>query len=218
MKIIWKLLILSLFIPTAYAKTQYVTDVLYISMRDSYEDGAQTMRVIKSGTALEILEEVEEGFSKIRTPNGQEGWVKSKYLLDDPVAALQVKDYQIRVKKLNEENENLKQKYQEAKKASKEAEKERKRLESRNQVLQNDNERMKKVSARPLELSKENEELLVSNKTLEKEIAELRVENEQYKNTEGRDWFLVGAGVLFFGLVIGLIIPTIRFRKKNDWA
>lgn len=218
MKLIGKFLILSLFIPVAYANTQYVTDVLYISLRAEIDENSQLLRVIKSATPLEVLEEREDGYTRVRTPGGDEGWVKAKYLEQEPVAALQLQDYQERFKKLIEENESLKQKFQDAKKNSKEAEKELKRIDSQNQVLQSENENLKKISARPLELSQQNDELLAKTKLLDEENSKLRHENEQFKNNEALNWFLAGGGVLFFGMLVGLIIPSLKLRKRSEWA
>jgi SH3 domain protein len=32
-----------------------------------------------------------------------------------------------------------------------------------------------------------------------------------------QSWFLVGAGVLFGGVVIGLIAPSLRRKRRSDW-
>ena len=37
------------------------------------------------------------------------------------------------------------------------------------------------------------------------------------KDRTARDWFMVGAGVVILGMIIGLIIPRIRWRKKSSW-
>jgi SH3 domain protein len=43
-------------------------------------------------------------------------------------------------------------------------------------------------------------------------------ENENLRDRTARDWFIVGAGVVLVGIIIGLIIPKIRFRKKkSNW-
>ena len=42
-------------------------------------------------------------------------------------------------------------------------------------------------------------------------------ENESLKDRTARDWFMVGAAVVLLGIIIGLIIPKIRFRKKSSW-
>ena len=218
MKAVWACLILSLFTPTVFAKTLYITDVLYVTIRDSYMEGSNSIKALKSGTVLDEIGEEQEGYAFVRTEDGIEGWIKAKYLVDEPVAKLQLSKIETRLKKLDEENVALKEKYSVARKKQKEAEKERKRLESQSQNLTNENKRLKKLSAKPLELSQENEKLKADYQTLETEALGLRQENESFKSNSGRDWFLVGAGVLLIGLIIGLVIPRMRLGKKNEWA
>jgi len=218
MRAIWAFLVLSLFVPTVFAKTFYVTDVLYVTIRDSFVEGSNSIKALKTGTLLEKIGEEQEGYLFVRTEDGIEGWIKAKYLVDEPVASLKLEKIDFRLQKLESENSELKERYNQAKKKQKEAEKERKRLESQSQNLAAENKRLSTLAAKPLVLSQENEKLKVDYQTLETEVLSLRQENESFKTTSGRDWFLVGAGVLIVGLVIGLVIPNMRIGKKNEWA
>ena len=218
MRAIWALLILSLCVPSAFAKTLYITDVLYVTIRDSYLEGSNKIKVLPSGTRLEEIGEEQEGYAFVRTEDGIEGWIKSQYLVDEPIAALKLTQLSKQLERVESENKALKEKYNQARSKEKEAEKERKRLESQSQNLANENVRLKKLAAKPLVLSQENEKLKSDYQALESEALILRQENESYKQTSGRDWFLVGAGVLFVGLIIGLVIPNMRLGKKKEWA
>ena len=40
-----------------------------------------------SGTPLEVLEASDSGYTRVRTPKGNEGWVSSQYLSETPIAA-----------------------------------------------------------------------------------------------------------------------------------
>jgi len=218
MKAIWAFLILSLFVPTVFAKTLYITDVLYVTIRDSYMESSNVIKTLKSGVMLEEIGEEQEGYAFVRTEDGIEGWIKSRYLIEEPTAALTLSKIQTRLEKLDAESSDFKEKYTQARQKQKEVEKEFKRLESQSQNLMNENARLKKLSANPLLLSQENEKLKLDYQALESEVLVLRQENETFKTTSGRDWFLVGAGVLVVGLIIGLVIPNMRLSKKNEWA
>jgi SH3 domain protein len=50
---------------------------------------------------------------------------------------------------------------------------------------------------------------------MESELKMLRDTNEGFKFHRDQQWFLVGAGTLLLGLVIGLIIPRMQWRKKS---
>jgi len=82
----------------AQAETGYVTDMLQL---DLYSDEAMNNRIrrLRSGDSFEIL--ARKGRSaKVRTPDGQTGWVKSLYVVSKEPA-------RTRLKKLEAENENL---------------------------------------------------------------------------------------------------------------
>ena len=50
---------------------------------------------------------------------------------------------------------------------------------------------------------------------MQSELKVLRVANEALKVHRDQQWFLTGAGTLLAGMVIGLIIPKIRWRRKS---
>jgi len=217
MKKLAVMIMLCLFANVAGAKEQYVIDVLYITLRDSSKEDATVLRALKSGTKLEVLEVGADGYSRVKTEKGEEGWAKTKYLTDEPVAILRVESLQAKNDSLVAEIQALKEKSSLAKRKVKEAEKERKRLESKSQKLQSENSRMKSMSAHPMELAKENEALSTKNAAMESELKELREEKDLNFNSKSRDWFIAGAGVVILGVVIGLILPSIRWRKRNSW-
>jgi SH3 domain protein len=44
-------------------------------------------------------------------------------------------------------------------------------------------------------------------------------ENTSLRDRTNRDWFLAGAGVLFGGILLGLLVPKLRKRKNwSDWG
>ncbi len=53
--------------------------------------------------------------------------------------------------------------------------------------------------------------------SLERQLQTLQQENEGLRDRTARDWFMVGAGVVLLGIIVGLIIPRIRWRKKSSW-
>jgi len=37
------------------------------------------------------------------------------------------------------------------------------------------------------------------------------------KDRSEREWFVRGAGVVIVGILIGLIVPRLKLRKKSSW-
>ena len=127
----------------------------------------------------------------------------SRYLTDSPVGAEALVSARQRVDQLSRENRELIG--------------ERNRLMSEGDNVAGELARLKELSADAISLEQTNQRLQTSLKRSETTIEELRVENAQLSSTSRRDWFLSGAGVLVAGLLFGLILPRIRWRRRRQW-
>ncbi len=213
----WAVLCLGLAVTfPVQAETRYVSDVLYISLREAPEDGARVLRIVKSGTPLEVLETVD-GFAHVRTKDGLEGWAKAKFLVDEPIARDKLEAAQERIATLEKENAELRKQVEDLRSRLVEAERERKRLDSVRTRLESELARLRKLAAEPAALAEENERLKARNAELEQTLTRLQAEVAQLRDQTRRDWFLAGAGVLGVGLLIGLVLPRIRWRRRKEW-
>lgn len=213
------LLIAGLLLPLLLVagETWYVSDKLIITLRSGQGNQYQIIKTLPTGTPLEVLEETDTGYTRVRTPDGMEGWVRTQYLSPEPVAALKLERAQKQLARLQEQNRKLKQELAALRKHNAELEAERNRLLAGNQKAEAELKRLNEVAARPVLLDKQNRELKQQNVTLEKELRVLQQENQHLKDRSQREWFIAGALVLFGGLLIGLIVPRIRWRKQSSW-
>lgn len=83
------LAVLAGFAGAATAETAYVTDSLRLGIHHESDTSGRAFDNLVSGTALEVLERIPN-FARVRMPDGQEGWVKSAYLVEQKPAALRV--------------------------------------------------------------------------------------------------------------------------------
>lgn len=72
-----------------FAETAYVTDILRLGLHRAEDTSDQPFRTLVSGTELEVLTRTTN-FANVRAADGQEGWVKSAYLVLDKPAQLKV--------------------------------------------------------------------------------------------------------------------------------
>ncbi len=199
------------------ASTQYVTDHLIITLRSGQGSQYQILKTLPSGTPLEVLETTENGYSRVRTPDGMEGWVLSRYLTEEPIARDRLEKAQKQLERFRNSNRKLKQQLAELRQQTKALETERNRLQAENEKLSAELARLKEVAAKPILMEQQNQELRQQNVSLEKELQLLQQENQALQNSSQRDWFIAGAGVLLGGLLLGLILPRLRWRRKNTW-
>jgi len=92
----------------AVAEARYVQDQLEITMRTGESTRNSIIRMLASGDRVELLESnPDSGYSKIRTSDGTEGWVLTRFLMSEPAARQQLANLRIRAATLREEQGRL---------------------------------------------------------------------------------------------------------------
>mgnify|MGYP000385054424 FL=1 len=205
-------------VSTAMAETRYVSDRLEIQMRTGKGTQFRILRMLPSGTALDILEvDQENGYSRVRTPSGVEGWVLSRFLMQGRAARDQLADAEKKLARLELENRKLSASLEDLQKTKGSIDTEREQLVKENRKLSQELEEIRRAASSALAIDAENKELKSRIVAYERQAQSLQQENEGLKDRTARDWFMVGAGVVILGMIIGLIIPRIRWRKKSSW-
>ena len=213
------LCLLALAATAADAQTRYVSDRLEITLRSGTSTQHSIIRMLPSGTPLEVLEPDDaSGYTRVRTEAGTEGWVLSRYLMDEPAARAQLAAATARVQTLTSRVAELEGRLREVTGERGALEAERSGLGAELDEVRAELERIQRVSASALELDKVNRELRTRLASAEQVGDGLRMEVAELKRSSQRDWFLAGAGVLVAGLLAGLIIPRLRLGRRSRWG
>jgi len=85
---------------------RYVTDKLRLSLYREASASSGTIKLLVSGDRLEVLER-KGPYSRVRTSDGQTGWVKNGFLITEPTAVTQLADAEKRIAELEGELEKL---------------------------------------------------------------------------------------------------------------
>lgn len=97
----------------AAAETAYVTDVLQLGLHAAEDTSDRPFRSLQSGTELEVLTRVPN-YALVATANGEQGWVKSAYLVDEKPARLRVAEVEAALEIMRDELESAQMARQEA--------------------------------------------------------------------------------------------------------
>jgi len=213
----WLLICLLLTTATVLAETRYVVDNLIITMRSGQSTQHQVLRTWPSSTKLEILETGEK-YSRVRGPDGTEGWVLNQYISLKPTAKLRLVTAENKLAKLETENNRLNAELKTLGDKEAGVSEQHKKLARDNQKQGEELTRLRRVAAKPLKLENENQRLKRELLELESQHELLRQENQMLGDSSDREWFLNGAGVIILGIILGLIIPRLRIRKKASWG
>ena len=202
---------------SAQAETQYVSDHLVITVRTGQGAQFQIIKTLESGEHVEVLETTDTGYTKIKSSDGTEGWVRTQYLAEEPVASEKLERVQAQLLKTRTALKKIKDSYAALSKEYKEISQNQAALSTDKKQLDSELARLNEVAKKPIMLDKQNRELQQKNVTLEKDLQRLNQENHSLKDRSQREWFIAGALVLFGGLILGLVIPKLRSRKTSSW-
>ena len=191
----------------------YITDQLDLPIRSDKEFGNNIIRLLPSGTELSLLQSTEDGWAQIQFDDTI-GWIKSFYLSPDPSAREKLKkltrtnnDNKLLITKLSTEKEDLENQLSLLKQ-------ENTNLVVQSSKSQAEKEHIEKIYQDALKLEHENEKLIQEKLQLKAELQLAENNTQIQKDTSSRNWFIVGAIVLFFGMMIGFIVPGLLNRKR----
>lgn len=202
------------------AETRYVGDNLLLPLRSG--PGTQYRILhhgLKSGTALEVLGQSDDG-SYLQVRAGRmEGWVSSQHVSREPVAAVQLQTVRQQLKTLQDENARLRQQLQE--RDSQLQQLQQSTEQATEQASQSIEElaEIRRISANAIQLNNSNRELVQENEKLRTLVNLNSTEIERLKSSEQQGWFLKGAFAVLLGAVLALLIPRlVPRRKRSDWV
>ena len=192
----------------------YITDQLDLPIRSDKSFGNNIIRLLPSGTELSLLQSTEDGWAQIQFDDTI-GWIKSFYLSPDPAAREKLKKLtrtdnanKLLISKLSGEKEELEGQLLSVKQENTD-------LIVQSSKSQAEKEHIEQIYQDALKLEHENEKLIQEKLQLKAEL-QLSVNNTQIqKDTSSRNWFIVGAIVLFFGMIIGFIVPGLLNRRRH---
>ena len=191
----------------------YITDQLDLPIRSDKSFNNNIIRLLPSGTELSLLQSTEDGWAQIQFDDTI-GWIKSFYLSPDPSAREKLKKLtrtynanKLLISKLSGEKEELEGQLLSVKQENTD-------LIVQSSKSQAEKEHIEQIYQDALKLEHENEKLIQEKLQLKAEL-QLSVNNTQIqKDTSSRNWFIVGAIVLFFGMIIGFIVPGLLNRRR----
>jgi len=208
----------TLFAGQAMAETRYVSDTLEITMRSGKGTSYGITRMLRSGTQLTVLEEDKNsGYTHVRTKSGKDGWVLSRFLMKTPAARDRLAAAEKQLAELELENRKLETAMTSLKDEKSKLSKNLGSLDSESRKVSQELAEIRRTASSALAIDSENKDLKSRVVALERQLQTLQQENEGLKNRTARDWFMVGAAVVLLGIIVGLIIPRIRWRRKSSW-
>ena len=194
------------FISVSHAKTAYISENLELPLRSADNERSKIIKMLPSGSAITIFHDTNEnGYSYIQASQGVEGFVLSRFLSDQPSSREQLETTSKKLEQLVDENKQLKQ----AQTASQDVGKQRDKLSTELSELQ-------QTAANAIQLKQQRDELQERVVSIERDLQQLRRENQALTDTSNQDWFLYGGALALFGVILGFILPKISWRRRSS--
>ena len=211
MKIVCIILSLCAYMATANAvaapQTRYIVDQAKLPLRSGQGTKHKIIAMLPSGTPVTLLEQSPKGYSHIRTPKGKEGWILSRYLMKSPAARDQLAKAEKALNNLaalQHEKESL------AKALA--------ALQQKHTTLQQELDRIRNTAANAVKIADENRALQAKADAAQHAYETLQQETHDIRSGAQQRWFMLGGGAVLLGILLGLLLPRIKVRRKDRWG
>ena len=202
----------------ANAASAWVSDEFEITLRSGPSTSNAIELMVKSGTELEVLErDSESGYTRVRTGGGTEGWVLTRYLMNEPAARQQLARLTSQLTSEASRGSSLNSQLGAIRSEYDAATKQLEKLEREKSGLEEELAEIKRTAANVLSINNQNKELREQLAAEEIRVATLEQENRVLSSQTTRYWFMSGALVLVIGMALGLWLPRIRWQRRSRY-
>ncbi|GAB6047199.1 hypothetical protein JCM19379_10230 [Methyloparacoccus murrellii] len=198
--IMFLLLSLGLFpLQAAETATAYIAPGASVELRSGLSRKDKTLATLEPGSPLKILRQnARLGYSRVQLPGGEIGWLPSRALTREAPAVAPSS-----AAALPEAAETTQTPQQ---------------LQAEIGRLQTELIAVRQASADILRIQAERDQLQQSVISLRRELETAQRDKHALNEDQKQAWFLVGAAVLLAGILIGLLLPRLSFRRRSHWS
>jgi len=207
------------FVLAAEAQDRYISDALYVPLRKGPTSQHTILhKGLKSGTKLRFLSE-SDGWSNVQTSSGRLGWVPSRYLQDQPIAALLLEQANSNVEQSKNRYNKLQKKLTKTQNTNQDLQKQLQQLQTSSKKLSAELKQIKSISANAVSLNSSYQQLAKDQQLLQTELDVVQADNDRLKNDNSQKWFVYGALAVGLGVLLTLLIPMFKPKKRySEWG
>lgn len=202
----------------AFAESTWVTDQFEITLRSGPSTSNAIQLMISSGTELEVLErDAESGYTRVRTQGGTEGWVLTRYLMNERSAREQLQTLSGQLTNATSRGSSLDSQLTAIRGEYESANRQIATLEREKSALENELAEIKSTAANVLSINEQNKSLMDQLTAAQIRADTLEQENRELASQTTRYWFVTGAVVVVVGMLLGLWLPRINWRRRRRY-
>ena len=202
----------------AQTQTRYVTDRTQVELRRGPSTEYRILRYLEAGDRVEVLEQNEaQGFSRVRVDQDTEGWMPTASLIAEPIARERLAVAERNLTTARDRVAALEGQKQQLERDLATTRNELDQAQASHGTVSRELADLRTAAANVVEIRDNNTSLQQRLGQRDREVAQLTADNARLAARNNQNWFVVGAAVLLGGIVIGLVAPTLRRRRRSDW-
>ncbi len=211
-------IVLLLLATSVHAQTRYVTDHTIVELRRGPSTEYLILRNLEAGAVVQVLEDAGAGYSRVRVQDqGTEGFILTRFLIAEPIARDKLAAAERGLATAKARTTELEQQVGSLTAELGGTKTDLAQTRSSHDKASKDLADLRTAAANVVEIRDQNESLRQRLIQREREVEELTAANTRLASQDKQNWFIVGAGVLLGGVVIGLIAPSLRRKRRSDW-
>jgi SH3 domain protein len=216
-RLMWLVLVGQLLFATGlYARTMYVSDTFEVVLRSEKEiAGSNIIKILPTGTPLEVVG-MDGSWAVVKLSDDRTGYVLKRYLISRL-------PYKLTAERLQEEAQQQKGRLDELTKELKTLRQDNAKLRKTNSQQESQltetirkYDRLHEDSSQFLKLKSDYADLQQVHYDTQKELAAVTKKNHDLEKGRAYFWFLIGAGVMLAGWIIGMMTERFRSRVRRQ--
>ena len=219
MRVRWLSFIVVLAALSAEAQTRYVSDRTIVELRRGPSTEYLILRSLEAGAAVQVLEQDQAaGYSRVRVlDQGTEGWILTRFLTAEPIARDRLGAAERNLATARERAVALEAQVAELSQNVATTRSELEQSRTTHGVVSQELADIRTAAANVVDIRDQNTRLQQRLVQRDREVDVLTADNARLAQRNNQNWFVIGAAVLLAGIVIGLVAPSLRRKRRSDW-
>lgn len=196
-------------------ESRYITDKLFVTLRDDMREDAKTVgSPISSGTQIKFIkEDSSSGYTLVELRNGTQGWLRTRYLVKEPTAAIKLAELEKRFNETTDKSDVDRLKELDS------LREQNRKLTEQNQMVQRQLDDIRQASANVVKITDQNRELIEKNQILQSKVDQLEAVKEKYKDDSSMVMFMYGGFLVIITLLVKALLEYLqRKRSYSSWG
>ena len=203
----------------AAQQTRYISEELEVGVRGGPSNQNRIVSAVRAGQPVAVMEQSGDGWSRVRLPSGNEAWILTRYLQDEPHSRERLAEVEAELAEIRSGADDQEGRIAELLDRRNALTAERDELQAQLAEMETELEELRDIASRPQEIQRE-------NRRLEENLIDARDSADKYRRQvevmqadSQRKWFMTGALVTVGSVILGIVLTRIPARRRrSEWS